>query len=152
MTAEAKTSTGKAKAGWPAERVPAIVLFAGNTQLKWLRFLQPGFRHCLIAVRLGPTWIIIDPLSHKTALNVVEGFSGEELSHWYESQGLKAVRTFVGEAPAKIAPMAPATCVEAVKRILGIHAWSVITPRQLYDYLITYRNAAVDGGQVVRLR
>lgn len=115
---------------------PAIVLFAGNTQLKWLRFLQPGFRHCLVAVWLGPAWVIIDPLSHKTALSVVEGFSAEELVRWYEAQGMKAVPTFVREAPAKLAPMAPATCVEAVKRILGIHAWSIITPRQLHDYLV----------------
>jgi hypothetical protein len=139
---EVKHSAVDAEAGRPPERVPAIVLFAGSTQLKWLRFLKPGFRHCLIAVRLGNAWVIIDPLSHKTALNVVEGFSADELSGWYESQGLKAVRTFVREAPPKVAPMAPATCVEAVKRILGIHAWSIMTPRQLYDYLTAFRNVS----------
>lgn len=114
---------------------PAVVLFAGDTQLKWLRFLHPRFRHCLVAVKLGPAWIVIDPLSHKTALSVVEGFSADEVVRWYEEQGLKAIRTWVREAPAKLAPLAPATCVEAVKRILGIHAWWIITPRQLHDYL-----------------
>lgn len=130
-TPDSRQCTGETKAGSFCRGLPAIVLFAGNTQLKWLRFLQPGFRHCLVAVRLGSSWIVMDPLSHRTALNVIEGFSAEELAGWYESQGLKAVRTFVREAPAKVAPMAPATCVEAVKRILRIHAWSVTTPRQL---------------------
>lgn len=97
-------------------------------------------------MRLGSGWVIIDPLSHRTALSVVEGFSAEELASWYERQGLKAVRTVVRDAPPKAAPMAPATCVEAVKRVLGIHAWTVMTPRQLYDYLIAYRNICIDIG------
>lgn len=145
-TPDSRQCTGEAKAGSFCRGLPAIVLFAGNTQLKWLRFLQPGFRHCLVAVRLGSSWIVMDPLSHRTALNVIEGFSAEELAGWYESQGLKAVRTVVREAPAKVAPMAPATCVEAVKRVLGIHARSVVTPRQLYDYLSGSRNISLDIG------
>jgi hypothetical protein len=118
----------------PARRA-AIVLFADSTQLKCLRFLRPGFRHCLVAVCLGHAWVIVDPLSHKTALSVVEGYSAEDLVGWYESQGFRAIVTTVREAPAKLAPIGPLTCVEAVKRILGIHARSVMTPRQLYDYL-----------------
>lgn len=125
---------------------PAIVLFASDTQLKWLRLLHPRFRHCLVAVKLGAAWVVIDPLSHKTALSVVEGFSADELARWYERQGLKAIRTWVREAPAKLAPLAPVTCVEAVKRILGIHAWSIITPRQLHDHLVRYRSADLDIG------
>lgn len=113
------------------------MLFGGDTQLRCLRILQPGFRHCLVAVSIGTSWVIIDPLSHKTALSVAEGFSADELVRWYEGQGLKAVRTVVREAPAKLAPLAPATCVEAVKRVLGIHAWSILTPRQLHDYLVS---------------
>ncbi len=139
-------TAGKAKAAIPSQALPAIVLFAGDTQLKWLRFLQPGFRHCLVAVRVGRAWVIIDPLSHKTGLSVVEGLSAEELAGWYESQGLKAVPTFVRRAPPKLAPLAPATCVEAVKRVLGIHAWSVVTPRQLHDYLAANRNVNLDIG------
>lgn len=64
---------------------PAIVLFAGDTQLKWLRVLHPRFRHCLVAVKLGAAWVVIDPLSHKTALSVVEGFTADELARWYEA-------------------------------------------------------------------
>jgi hypothetical protein len=122
------------------------VLFAGETQLKWLRVLHPRFRHCLVAVKLGGAWVVIDPLSHKTALSMVEGFSADELVRWYEQQGMKAIRTWIGEAPAKLAPLAPATCVEAVKRVLGIHAWWIITPRQLHDYLTLYRVKILDLG------
>jgi hypothetical protein len=140
-------SHGRRETGHGPGSTPAIVLFASDTQVKWLRFLHPGFRHCLVAVKLGPAWIVMDPLSHKTALSVVEGFSADELVRWYEERGLKAIRTWVREAPAKLAPLAPATCVEAVKRILGIHAWWIITPRQLHDHLALYRGKSLDMGE-----
>ena len=53
-----------------------------------------------------------------------------------------------------MAPLAPATCVEAVKRVLGIHAWPIITPRQLYDYLLKDETKNLDIGRrpsIVRL-
>lgn len=121
-------------------------MFAGGTALRWLRLLQPGFRHCFVAVRLGRDWVILDPLSHKTSLTVVEGFSTDELARWYESQGLVAVKTTVRHAPVKMAPLAPATCVEAVKRVLGIHAWPIVTPRQLYEYLLDNKIKNLDIG------
>lgn len=146
MTRESGARVRKADVVMPATALTAIVLFAGDTQLKWLRFLRQGFRHCLVAVSVGRAWVIIDPLSHKTALSVVEGLSAEELAEWFERQGMRAVRTFVRSAPAKLAPLAPATCVEAVKRVLGIHAWSVVTPRQLHDHLTADRTANLDIG------
>ncbi len=129
-----------------ASAVPAVVVFAGGTTLHWLRLLQPGFRHCFVAVALGGGWVILDPLSHRTSLAIVEGYSADDLASWYESHGLKTVKTTVREAPARMAPFAPATCVEAVKRVLGIHAWPVITPRQLYDYLLDNKIKNLDVG------
>lgn len=126
--------------------VPAVVVFAGGTTLRWLRLLRPGFRHCFVAVALGSGWVILDPLSHMTSLAVVEGFSAEELASWYRSHGLITVETTVRDAPARMAPLAPATCVEAVKRVLGIHAWPIITPRQLHDYLLANKIINLDVG------
>lgn len=129
-----------------ASAVPAVVVFAGGTAMRWLRLLRPGFRHCFVAVALGDGWVVLDPLSHKTSLAVVEGYSAQELADWYESHGLIAIETVVRDAPAKLAPLALTTCVEAVKRVLGIHAWSVVTPWQLYDYLL--RNKKISLTQV----
>lgn len=126
--------------------IPAVVVFAGGTTLRWLRVLRPGFRHCFIAVASGGGWVILDPLSHMTSIAVVEGYSADQLADWYESHGLKTVKTTLREAPARMAPFAPATCVEAVKRVLGIHAWSVMTPRQLYDYLLNNKTISIDIG------
>jgi hypothetical protein len=60
-----------------------------------------------------------------------------DLEEWYRHQGLSVIETCVRAAPLRVAPLRPLTCVEAVKRILGIHARSINTPWQLYRYLST---------------
>ena len=79
--------------------------------------------------------MICDPLSHQTDLNVVAGLTAGELAEWFRSHGLLVVETYVRAAPSRPAPIRPFTCVEAVKRILGIHAPRVLTPWQLYRLL-----------------
>ena len=127
-------------AGGPVPRLAedtevAIVVFAGETSLKWLRLLRPGFRHCFVLVRRQDCWVIYDPLSHRTDLAVIVGPSVDELAEWYRERGLQAIETTVRRAPLRSAPLRPFTCVEAVKRVLGIHAPWVTTPWQLYCYL-----------------
>jgi hypothetical protein len=48
---------------------------------------------------------------------------------------MRVVETRIRPAPRRPAPLRPYTCVEAVKRILGLHAPWVITPWQLYGLL-----------------
>jgi hypothetical protein len=64
---------------------PALVVFADNTDLKFLRSLRRGFRHCFVAVHTAGGWVICDPLSHQTDLSIVDGFSPEELAAWYRN-------------------------------------------------------------------
>ena len=115
----------------------AIVVFAGSTSLKWLHWLRPGYRHCFVAIAQRDVWIICDPLSHRTDLIVVCGHTREDLVAWYRQHGLTVVETRVRRAPRRPAPIRPFSCVEAVKRILGIHAPWVLTPWQLYQHLST---------------
>lgn len=114
---------------------PALVVFVDEGELKCLRFLRRGFRHCFVAVQSLHGWVICDPLSHRTDLCAVGLFSAEELARWYRDLGLLVVETRVREAPFRPAPVSPFTCVEAVKRVLGIHAPWTLTPWQLYRLL-----------------
>jgi hypothetical protein len=113
----------------------AIVVFSGETSLKWLKLLRPGFRHCFVLVRRRDCWVIYDPLSHRTNLAVIAGPSLGELAEWYRVRGLQVLETTVRPAPMRSAPLRPFTCVEAVKRVLGIHAPWITTPWQLYCFL-----------------
>jgi hypothetical protein len=130
--AEAGASTASDELIGPA---PALVVFTGDTALGCLRILRPGFRHCFVAVCRKDHWIICDPLCHRTDLLVISKDTAADLAGWYRHHGLSVVATSVRAAPPRIAPLRPFTCVEAVKRILGIHARSVNTPWQLYRYL-----------------
>ena len=115
-----------------ARRGRALVVFTGSSDLKRLRWLRRGFRHCFVAVSTASGWVIYDPLSHQTDLGIVHGFSADELAGWYLNSGMRVIETRVRAAPCRPAPLRPYTCVEAVKRVLGLHAPWVVTPWQLY--------------------
>lgn len=112
-----------------------LVVFCDTTELWWLHVLRQGFRHCFVALGDGRGWITIDPLSHRTDVATHPHHAVQDLAAIYRSSGLTVVETFVRAAPCRPAPWSPFTCVEAVKRVLGIHALSVITPWQLYRWL-----------------
>lgn len=118
---------------------PALVVFDDDTTLKWLRPLRTGFRHCFVAVRRGDRWVICNPFSHYTDLDVVDGFTPHELAVWYRRHGLRVVETVATTPPAKCAPLRPFTCVEAVKRAIGLRAPWVFTPRQLHRHLTRHK-------------
>jgi hypothetical protein len=124
-----------ANANDPGGPAPALVVFAGDTCLGCLRILKPGFRHCFVAVCRNDHWVICDPLCHRTDLLVISKDMAADLGKWYREHGLTVIATSVRTAPPRIAPLRMFTCVEAVKRVLGIHARSVNTPWQLYRYL-----------------
>lgn len=119
----------------PDETGIALVVFSGEADLNWLRVLKTGFRHCFIVLESSGCWVIYDPLSHRTDISVVEGDDVFGLIHLYRAQGMRVVPWVVRRPPIKSAPMGLYTCVEAAKRILGIHSRRIITPWNLYNFL-----------------
>lgn len=120
----------------------ALVVFTGMTGLWWLKFLRPGFRHCFVVVFQDDTAIICDPLSNQMLLGAVRPADARLVSDWYRERGFVVVQAVVRTAPRTAAPFRPFTCVEAVKRALGISAPFVLTPWQLYRHLLA---AAADA-------
>ena len=119
----------------PADGLPAIVVFADDTSLIWLRLFRRGFRHCFVAVQRNNVWIICNSLSHYTDLDAAVGWPAGELSTWYRSRGFIVVEAVARVPPQRCAPVRPFTCVETVKRVLGLRAPGVFTPWQLYRFL-----------------
>ena len=133
-----------------AAEVPAIVVFADvvfaeERQMSFLSLLRPGFRHCFVAVRQEQAWMILDPLANQTHLAVVSGIDAGELAEFYRSRSLHVVETCVRSAPQRLALLPLYTCVEAVKRVLGIHAPFVLTPWQLYRWLTRPSAPTIDS-------
>lgn len=122
-----------------------LVVFADATDLWWLRLLKPGFRHCFIALAFPQGWVVVDPLSHYTSVGHFPLDQEFDLSRWYERHGLKVVKVKNISTDKRVAPFMPYSCVECVKRILGIRAMGVVTPWGLYRYLNKTRTFLLTG-------
>ena len=119
---------------WAARR--ALVVFGGQADLIWLNMLKHGYRHCFAVIESGRgVWVIYNPLSHCTEIATVAGPDGPALAGHYRKLGFRVVETRINRPPKCPAPWRFYTCVEAVKRLLGLRAGGVFTPWQLYKYL-----------------
>lgn len=116
----------------------ALVAFADETRLKWLWLLRPGFRHCFVLVAREGGAVLIDPLSDRLTVETFPGLTLEHAAERWREAGFTVVETVVRD-PGTPAPWAPLTCVEAVKRVLGIHDRAILTPRQLFRRLSVER-------------
>ena len=110
------------------------VVFSGQADMAWLKILRPGFRHCAILVNDGQRWMTLDPLSNYMDVATHHVPVEFNLPLWMEDRGHTVIKARAGK-PEKPAPWGMFTCVEAVKRVLGIHNRFIITPWQLYRHL-----------------
>ena len=110
----------------------AIVGFGGEATFWWMRFLKKGFYHCLVALGDGHFWILIDPLVAQIDLIVI---NRADLDLFLAKNGYKTLHVSVKDAKGRRLRLRPYSCVETVKRFLGIQNPSLWTPYQLYRYL-----------------
>ncbi len=134
-------SGGPCDGGWRY----ALVVFTDATELWWLRLLRRGFRHCFVALSMPSGWVVVDPLSHRTSVAYFPGSQEFDLAGWYRQHGMAVVAVENHSPYRRCAPPLPYSCVESVKRILGIRAAFVLTPWQLYCHLNKKRTFAIDG-------
>lgn len=113
----------------------AWVVFSGKSEWPWLKCLRPGFRHCFVIVHDGTRWLSLDPLLQHTELKVHDVPPDFDLPGWLAGRGNRVLPAPVNRGHKKPVPPMMFTCVEAVKRVLGLHHWSVMTPWQLYRHL-----------------
>lgn len=110
----------------------ALAVFGGDAALPWLRLLKPGFRHCFLLCRLPGGWLLYDPRSDLTDFALWPACDAEELENYLLCKGYSVVRLHYRPLLRRAAPFGPFTCVEAVKRVLGLRARWILTPWQLY--------------------
>ncbi|HEY9163896.1 MAG TPA: hypothetical protein VIN57_04715 [Magnetovibrio sp.] len=125
----------------------ALVAFDGQTELKWLKLLRPGFRHCFVLVESHaagvPVWVLYNPLSVGTQIALWPIADATIIRDELVDQGYIVVETKAVPIGRRLFAWRPYTCVEAVKRVLGINASWVWTPWQLYIYLNKMNNQKI---------
>ncbi|WP_417821335.1 hypothetical protein [Terasakiella sp.] len=113
----------------------ALVVFSDNTGVWWLKFLKPGFRHCFVILETDRGCIWVDPLSNNFTLKILEGYELAGLIRWYRDMGMHVVTVEPQAQKSQPFALAPMSCVEVVKRLLGIRDRFVLTPWQLFSHL-----------------
>ena len=119
----------------------AWVVFTGQADWPWLRWLKPGYRHCFVMLHDGRNWVSVDPLLSHTDVQIHNVPQDFDLPGWLKARGHRVIRTRIQRSHARPAPFMMFTCVEAVKRVIGLHDWRVMTPWQLYRHLNAPLNA-----------
>lgn len=132
-----------------AEQLPAPrawVVFSGQADRPWLKMLRPGFRHCFVILNDGDHWLSFDPMLNHIDLRVHSHVPGDfDLPGWLAARGQKVVAAPVDHSRKKPLPLALFTCVEAVKRVLGLHRFYILTPWQLYRHLTLANKEKIYG-------
>jgi len=123
----------------------ALVVFGGRTDVTWLRWLRPGFRHCFVALDDGAAWLTVDPLLHRLEVRASGLPSDFDLASEYRRMDLAVLEVAPHPVPLRRAPLGLFTCVETAKRLLGIRASWVITPWQLYRFIARQNQASAAG-------
>lgn len=111
------------------------VVFSGSSELKCLKALRPGFRHCFVVLNDGVRWMSIDPMAHYTEIISHDLPATYDVISWIERQNCRAVEVRPKKPAQKALWPMIFTCVESVKRIIGLRRFWVITPWQLYKAL-----------------
>jgi hypothetical protein len=89
----------------------------------------------------------MDPLLNHTDVQVYRHLPADfDLPQWLKRRGLLVVPADLDRTQKRPAPLMVFTCVEAVKRVLGLHARFVLTPWQLYRHLMKSAPFAMRGG------
>jgi len=124
-----------APGGAPEAMNEAWVAFGEGRGLWWLKWLKPGFRHCFVVLGDAHRWVVIDPGSCFTDVAALDRAQNPDLPARLCAMGLTLARAPIRRDLTRPAPWRPFTCVEAVKRILGLTAPAALTPWGLYRHL-----------------
>lgn len=121
-----------------ARPVRAVVVFVDATELPWLRWLKPGFRHCFVALNEGEAWIALDPLAGRTEVRLLPLDPEDDAGLWYEAQGFRVARLSLPRLPRRASGLGwlcvPCTCVGQAQRLIGLPGLA-LTPWRLYRRL-----------------
>ena len=116
-------------------RYQGWVVFSNDTDFWYLRFLKKGYRHCFVILNDGQNWVSFDPMAHYSEIIVHDVAADFDMPTWLSARGYEVIKSTQGSIPIKSSPPALLSCVESVKRVLGIHKFLIFTPWQLCKYL-----------------
>lgn len=132
------------------KEVSVLVVFGNAPEKPLLRVLKPGFRHCFVLIsgaRAGE-WVCLDPQSHRIRC---ESWCYSPLfdpAAYYRAIGYHCVWADYPASVAHHIRLGPMSCVELIKRLLGVSGFWIVTPWQLYRTLVKRSDSTLTSGNV----
>lgn len=111
-----------------------IAFVNGRGQNFWDVVTTEEFRHCYAFTWDGYNWIVVDPLGQSLEIEVLPFGDEVDFPAKIVEDGQKLVY-FSKHEDNRFIFRGLMTCVSTMKHLLGIRAWWVVTPKQLYNYL-----------------
>lgn len=122
-----------------------IVVFLddGKAHGPWRWLTRKGFRHCLVIGWSSEheVWVIYDPLFNGTFIQVASQQTVEAVLNAFDRLGATMIQVNSRRTNEVIWTLPPLYCVDRVKSVLGVRAWWVKTPLQLYRHLVARHGA-----------
>ena len=105
-----------------------------DTYYPFSKFFKEGFRHVAIVIRTDSNYVLIDPRASTVGLELTGRVVPDTMERQLRdnSHAIQRVSTVKGKG---FFPIGLFTCVSLFKKLLGIRAWWVLTPYQLYNYI-----------------
>ena len=127
-------------------RQQAWIVFGAQADLPFLRLLKAGFRHCYVLIHDGRYWMTVDPMLHYMDVRVHYDIDPAfDFPAYLRAGGYDVVPASIARHGRKAAILRPFSCVEVVKRYLGIRNPFILTPWQLRCYVQKQMRHAADG-------
>lgn len=113
------------------------VVFQDEVSLWWLHLLRKNFRHCYLLLPDSEvnSYLELNPFSNRFVVSTHHFSLDFDYLQFLRAEG-KYVCPVEISYPTEPAPWFFFTCVEFVKRFIGLQERSVITPYQLYRKII----------------
>jgi hypothetical protein len=102
----------------------------GQIECYW-KFLRHPHWHVAVIIHTSAGDILIDPRMPYISVDVVTGLLDERFPGVLRQRVSRSIH--LGDPPW--AGITPGTCVTIAKALLGIRAWWVLTPYQLFRYV-----------------
>lgn len=112
---------------------PAIVAYTGVSTFWFLKALDRDYRHCLAVLSVPPYWIVVDSLANRISMAVLDAKGLGQFLVTLHRHGYRCQVTRTRSLPVRRLSLMPCTCVEIVKRALGILDPLTVTPKQLFN-------------------
>lgn len=111
-----------------------IAFYDGGSLNWWDRFTRPGFRHCfaLRYLREIDAWVKVDWSNQGLHIEVLPKRCVDGVIVAVNKMDGRFLEIEVTEQPRRTVPLVPLYCVSAMKELVGLRNWKVITPYQLY--------------------